>query len=79
MLTFGLRHGLPIHVLLTKSDKLGRGQAARVQAQVSRAMDDLPGVSLQRFSAVDGTGIDAARAKLLEWLQRDDGGTSGDQ
>lgn len=56
----------PCHVLLTKSDKLGRGAAAKTLAQVGKALP--PGVSAQLFSATERTGVDVAREQVLHWL-----------
>jgi len=57
------RHvGCPVHVLLTKADKLKRGAAAQALAQARRELADA--ATVQLFSAVDGQGVEAAR----EWL-----------
>ncbi len=58
--------GREVHVLLTKADKLGRGQAAAALAAARRAAGD--GVTVQLFSAHDGEGIEAARGRLREML-----------
>ena len=66
MLAFADSVGLPVHVLLTKADKLKRGQAAKAELEVRR---DLEGVaSVQQFSALTRTGEDEARAKLAQFL-----------
>jgi GTP-binding protein len=57
---------LPIMVLLTKADKLSRGAAARRRLELVRELGEADVVTL--FSAVDGTGLDAARAQLNDWL-----------
>ena len=60
---------LPIHVLLTKADKLSRGAAQAALQQVQRMLKtDYPGASVQLFSAPTGLGIDEAQARLDEWL-----------
>lgn len=61
---------IPLHALLTKSDKLKRGQAARTLEAVRRELED-EGVeaTLQLFSAVRGAGIDDAHGILDEWLK----------
>ena len=69
MLRFCAAHDLPCHVLLTKADKLGRGRAAQSLLRVRRelaALGGTPGVQL--FSALDGTGVEEARAALLRLL-----------
>ncbi len=57
---------LPVHALLTKADKLGRGAAAKTLAEVRR---DLRGWgSAQLFSSLDGTGVEDAQKLLADWL-----------
>ena len=66
MLGFADMVSLPTHVLLTKCDKLKRGQAAKAMLEVRR---DLEGVaSVQQFSALTRVGEDEARLKLGEFL-----------
>jgi len=63
---------LEVHVLLTKADKLKRGAAQNTLLKVRRDLAGLhPQVSVQLFSALDGTGLDAARAQLAAWLELD--------
>lgn len=58
--------GRPVHVLLTKADKLNRGPAAAaLQAARQAAGAD---VTVQLFSAETGEGLDAARGRLGEML-----------
>lgn len=59
---------LPLHVLLTKADKLSRNAAAQALRRWREflAADDL--VSVQLFSALSRHGVEDARAKLAEWL-----------
>jgi GTP-binding protein len=59
---------LPIHVLLTKADKLKRGAAQNTLLAASRQLQDYNGASVQLFSSVTGLGVDEVRAKLTEWL-----------
>lgn len=53
---------VPVHVLLTKADKLKRGQAASELARVRRDVD--AGVTVQLFSALKREGVDDARRRL---------------
>ena len=55
-----------MHVLLSKADKLGRGDAAKVLRETRAALAD--SASVQLFSAVDGQGLDAARRVLKAML-----------
>jgi len=61
--------GLPVHILLTKADKIKRGAAKATLMQVRRQLLELhPGSSLQLFSSLTREGVDAARAQLDVWL-----------
>ena len=66
MLAFAESVGLPVHVLLTKADKLTRGQAATALLEVRRELGE--GVTVQHFSALSRLGEDEARARLEEFL-----------
>lgn len=62
MLDYAAARGLPVHVLLTKVDKLTRNEA---RVAVRRAGVELAGrATVQPFSAVTGEGGDGARAVL---------------
>lgn len=66
MLAFAAARGLPAHCLLTKADKLGRGQQMQTLAAVRR---DLPeNATIQVFSAESKLGVDEARAVVCGWL-----------
>jgi len=58
---------MPLHVLLTKADKLKYGAARSALLQMDKALHS-PLVSVQLFSAMDGTGVDELRARLDGWL-----------
>lgn len=69
MLAFCAAHALPCHVLLTKADKLGRGQIAQTLLRVQRELAALEGnFTAQAFSAPAGTGVEQARTTLAHWL-----------
>lgn len=55
-----------VHVLLTKSDKLGFGASRSALKSVTATI--APRFSVQLFSAPEKTGIDEARAVLRRWL-----------
>lgn len=60
---------LPCHVLMTKVDKLSRGEAARTLLGTRREMALLcPDATVQAFSALDKVGIDEARTAIARWL-----------
>ena len=66
MLGFAGQVGLPTHVLLTKADKLKRGQAASALREVRRELGD--DASVQAFSALTRAGEAEARVVLDGWL-----------
>lgn len=59
--------GVPVHVLLTKADKLSRGAASSVLQKLRNALPD--GVTAQLFSSLKGTGVEDARARLRAVLE----------
>jgi GTP-binding protein len=63
---------LPVHVLLSKADKLSRGGAASVLQRVRRefreAYPDNCRPTVQLFSALKKTGLDEVCARLDGWL-----------
>lgn len=56
----------PVHVLLSKCDKLGRQEGIKTLAAARAALAGRAEVQL--FSAVDGTGLVEARRVLDRWL-----------
>ena len=63
---------VPIHILLTKCDKLSRNQQQkRLYAVASELEDNGIEVTLQLFSALNGTGIDDAHTILSDWFDID--------
>lgn len=61
--------GRPVHVLLTKADKLRRGPALEALREVEAALGAIhPGATAQLFSARTRLGVDEARAVLARWL-----------
>ncbi|MDE1897872.1 MAG: YihA family ribosome biogenesis GTP-binding protein [Xanthomonadaceae bacterium] len=70
MLAFCADTVLPCHVLLSKADKLGRGEMSRTLAQVRRELAGLgAGFSAQALSALRGEGVDEARAALAVLME----------
>ncbi len=72
MLEWSHQIGRPVHILLTKADKLGRGAAANSLQRVQREISQFgEGVSVQLFSALKRQGIDQAHQLLDEWFGLD--------
>ncbi|PTU74435.1 ribosome biogenesis GTP-binding protein YihA/YsxC [Pseudomonas mangrovi] len=71
MLDWSQASGMPMHILLTKADKLAFGAAKnallKVRQEIFREWGD--SVSLQLFSAPKRQGTDEALQVLAHWLQ----------
>ncbi|HZN22643.1 MAG TPA: ribosome biogenesis GTP-binding protein YihA/YsxC [Burkholderiales bacterium] len=66
--------GQPVLVLLTKADKLTRGDAAKHLAAANALLPELhPAATAQLFSAVAGTGQRSAYATVAAWLTSPEG------
>jgi GTP-binding protein len=66
MMAFAGEVGLPIHILLTKADKLKHGQAARALLEVRKEVADR--ATVQLFSALSRHGENEAREVLERFL-----------
>ena len=66
MIDFAESVSLPIHVLLTKADKLKRGQAANAVLEVKKLLKDR--ATVQPFSALKRHGEGEAREVLEQFL-----------
>jgi GTP-binding protein len=61
--------GKPVHVLLTKADKLSRSDAIQTLREVRSALlAEAPNWTAQLFSSLKQTGIEDAEAVLGTWL-----------
>jgi len=70
LLTWATAANMPVHILLTKADKVSRNQANGTLQKVRHQLEqDYPIASAQLFSATKGTGIEEAQALLAEWLE----------
>lgn len=69
MLNYADQREMPVHILLTKSDKLKKGPAnaalQKVRARL-KEWEDL--VSVQLFSSLKRDGVDTLSQKLDQWL-----------
>jgi GTP-binding protein len=68
MLDWSRAHALAAHVLLTKADKLSRGESTTVLKQVRARVEGA--ATAQLFSAVTKAGVDDARREVLAMLQK---------
>ena len=61
--------GRPIHILLTKADKLSKNQAGVVLREVRMALQETyPQRTVQLFSSLKKTGTEEAEALIGNWL-----------
>jgi GTP-binding protein len=68
MLELAGNRSVPVHIVLTKADKLGKGAGLQALAAVRRAVG--PATTAQLFSAFTGGGVAEARGALLRLLAR---------
>jgi len=68
MIDWAVQSGLPLHLLLTKSDKLKRGAAQNTLLAVQKELKPFSNVTVQLFSSLKNDGVTEVRTKLDEWL-----------
>lgn len=70
-IAWSLAESLPLHILLTKADKLKRGAAKTTLLTVRKTIEnefETPLVSVQTFSALKGDGLGELRQLLTDWF-----------
>jgi GTP-binding protein len=61
--------GKPVHILLTKADKLSRQEANATLFKVKAYLKEhYPNITVQLFSSLKKQGMEEAEAKIAEWL-----------
>lgn len=73
MLGWSAAAGLPVHVLLTKADKLKRGPAQSALLTVRKALPQ--GATAQVFSAANRQGLDEWIDTMKPWMDYDGSNT----
>ena len=68
MIRWAAGGNLPLHLLLTKADKLKRGAAQNTLLAVKKELSGYPLVSVQLFSSVTRSGVEELLACLSRWL-----------
>lgn len=69
MVRWAQRSQLPLHILLTKADKLKRGPAKTTLLDVQKAVASLGNlVSVQIYSSHNGEGLQLLQQRLDSWL-----------
>ena len=70
IIEWALNANFPLHILLTKADKLSRGaQMSVLQKWKNQYKDYSQVMSFQVFSSLKKTGVDEVQAKISEWLE----------
>lgn len=71
MIDWSLNRELPVHVLLTKCDKLSKSQAQNALMHVKKHYDLLPedALTIQSFSSTKKQGIEELISVLNRWLE----------
>ncbi len=70
MMHWAIQHQMPLHVLLTKADKLKRGAIKQALQTFKKEMVSNPEsqLSVQSFSAFNGEGVEQADKVIQAWL-----------
>jgi GTP-binding protein len=69
MLTWASHYKIPVYILLTKTDKLTRNQAANTLKLANHQLAVLnKDIGIQLFSATKSIGLETARKRILNWL-----------
>ncbi|MBV8679850.1 MAG: YihA family ribosome biogenesis GTP-binding protein [Aquitalea sp.] len=68
MLAFFRDTGLPVHILLSKSDKLSRSEQQKTLNMVRTALADYPKVSVQLFSSLKKSGTEQVEQVVMGWF-----------
>ena len=77
LLDLCMQSGLPVHILLTKADKLSRGRGLAVLQKVAATLAEFPLISAQLFSSHSRIGVDDAADTVIYWLGLGDTEKSG--
>ena len=70
---WSVNRGLPLHILLTKADKLKPGAAKSAQLRVKKTIADqfeTNQVFVQTFSSLKGNGVPELKSLLTRWLNQ---------
>ena len=68
IITWSASCGMPLHILLTKADKLKKSGQRQALQSVQVAMKAFANVSVQLFSSLERTGVSEVRSVLDQWF-----------
>jgi len=70
MIEWTVENDLPTHILLTKEDKLKRGQAKSILLEIRKELSGYEDyITVQLFSGFKGTGLLEVHQVLKEWFE----------
>ena len=70
MLEWCTNQQMPVHILLTKADKLKRGAASSALHKMRKELKaDYEHTTVQLFSSVDKQGLEQALQQLKQWME----------
>ncbi len=71
ILGYAIENGLPVHAVLTKADKLGRGAGLNILQAVRKDLQANYGdsVSVQTLSSESKAGVEELRQVVARWLE----------
>lgn len=72
MIQWTIDFEVPLHILLTKADKLTKNAQQQTLFFVQKAVADMGNISVQLFSALKHIGVDEARLQLDNWFRGGD-------
>lgn len=68
LIAWSVKCEVPVHILLTKADKLNTSEARKALKEVSAALESFGNtITVQLFSAMQTQGVEAAQACLDAW------------
>lgn len=70
---WSVQRKLPLHILLTKADKLKRGAAKTAMLGVKKTIEqefNTDAVSIQTYSSLKGDGVPELKKRLTNWLNQ---------
>ena len=71
LVTWSASCGLPLHLLLTKADKLKKNAQRQALESVQSAIKAFPNVSVQLFSSLSRLGVADVKETLDAWFDGD--------
>ncbi|MGR2663532.1 ribosome biogenesis GTP-binding protein YihA/YsxC [Chromobacterium haemolyticum] len=69
----------PVHILLSKADKLSRQEQSKVLALVKSELKDYPDVSVQMFSSLKKSGVEDVERVVNGWFDQYMGQPAADE